>query len=47
MNPEQARSIRFKKRLEEQLDLKDRDQFDGNCVFILFFKIFFLILRIF
>lgn len=28
MNPEQARSIRFKKRLEEQLDLKDKDRLD-------------------
>lgn len=33
MNPEQARSIRFKKRLEDQLDLKDKDRFDSKYFF--------------
>jgi len=30
MDPAQARSIRTKKRLEEQLDLKDREKFDSK-----------------
>ncbi len=30
MNPEQARSIRSKKRLQDQLHLDEADQFDGN-----------------